>query len=77
MKRTRRTISTGVSFQPDTWEILKLKGNISRYINLAVKEKHNREITKEGKIELLKSKAKEKAKEMAQIQQELKDLKEE
>ncbi|KKL07917.1 hypothetical protein LCGC14_2581160 [marine sediment metagenome] len=72
----RKTIPQSISFQPDVWNFLKERKNISTIVNEAVREYRKIRTTPELKIKMLKIKKKEHAQEIYKISEEIKDLEE-
>lgn len=71
----RKTIIQSISFQPDVWNYLEKKPNISELVNEAVREHKRTKTSPELKVKQLKDKKRELIKKINGIDEEVKRLK--
>ncbi len=71
----RKTIPQTVSFQPQIWNFLKERKNISAIVNEAIGEYKKARTTPESRIKLLKERKRELAKQMNEIDEKINKIK--
>lgn len=72
--KKRRTIVCSISFQLEVWDWLKSKPNISKIVNIALKEYQERRKKPEEKINLLKDKKRDIIKQLNRIDEEIDNI---